>query len=64
MAYRRINNCMSNFNKAIEEQLRMLYEAPRRRQKNKPQSKPCPSTPAQQPRRITTGTGAGEGSGV
>ena len=55
---------MSNFNKAIEEQLRMLYEAPRRRQKNKPQSKPCPSTPAQQPRRITTGTGAGEGSGV
>ena len=60
----RISNCMSTFNKAIEEQLRMLYEAPRKkpRTKNKIQDKPCPSTPPH--RRITTGTGAGEGSGV
>ena len=64
MAWIRISNCMSTFNKAIEEQLRMLYEAPRRRpkNKNKVQSKPYPSTLP--PRRITTGTGAGEGSGV
>ena len=64
MVCSRISNCMSTFNKAIEEQLRMLYEAPRRRlkNKNKVQSRPCPSTNS--PRRITTGTGAGEGSGV
>ena len=64
MVQSRISNYMSNFNKAIEEQLRMLYEAPRRRpkNKNKVQSRPCPSTTP--PRRITTGTGTGEGSGV
>jgi len=52
---------MSNFNKAIEEQLKLLIEAPRRRKKKKPTYKEPVSAP---PRRITTGTGTGEGSGV
>lgn len=52
---------MSNFNKAIEEQLKLLIEAPRRRKKKKLTYEEPISTP---PRRITTGTGTGEGSGV
>lgn len=62
-----INNYMFNFNKAIEEQLRILTKAPRRRTKNKNTSLPIqPKTEDSSYRqiRITTGTGAGEGSGV
>lgn len=54
---------MSNFNKAIEEQLKLLIEAPRRRKKKKTEYKEPVSTSVPL-RRITTGTGAGEGSGV
>jgi len=56
------------FNRAIEEQLKLLIEAPRAKKKNTAQKyiKTNTSTDVSSvnKRRITTGTGTSEGSGV
>lgn len=52
------------FDIAIQEQLRILFEAPKPRKRKKRPEYSEPVNTSYTARKITTGTGTGEGSGV